>query len=274
MRFEEFARAHGLIIRNVVQNRWVQTPTEDHPKSGNGRYKFIGHVGWVQNWATMDKPSTWFDENTKVDSKERFRQMQNKDNQQAELAEKAAKKAGWIMHQTVLEEHPYLKAKGFDTEKGNVWHKNGEALLVIPLRINGNIVGVQLINSNGEKKFLYGQTTKGATFTIDAKGFPIFCEGYATGLAIRNALKFSNIKYCIHVCFSASNMKLIARNVRDGIIVADNDPNHIGEITAWEANKPYWISPTVGDDFNDFWKRVGTAQASASLRKVVDRFVM
>ena len=274
MRFEDFARAHGLLIKSVVQNRWVKTPTEDHPRSDNGSYKYIGHVGWVQNWATMEKPAVWFNDATPVSKAQRIQNLKNDAVEKEEVASKAAKKAGWIMNQTVLEKHPYLKAKGFENEKGNVWHKDGNALLVIPMRINGNIVGVQLLNSDGEKKFLYGQTTKGATFTMNAKGLPIFCEGYATGLSIREALKHSNIKYCIHVCFSASNMKLIARNIREGIIVADNDPNHIGEITAWEANKPYWISPTVGEDFNDFWKRVGTAQAGESLKKVVDRYVM
>ena len=59
MRFEDFARSHGLILRDIVPHKWVSTPTEDHPKKRNGRYKFIGDVGWVQNWATMDKPAMW-----------------------------------------------------------------------------------------------------------------------------------------------------------------------------------------------------------------------
>ena len=59
MRFEDFARLHGLILRDLVPNRWMSTPTEDHPHKRNGRYKFLGDVGWVHNWATMDSPAMW-----------------------------------------------------------------------------------------------------------------------------------------------------------------------------------------------------------------------
>ena len=59
MTFEDFARAHGLIIKQAIPHRWVAVPTTDHPQKRNGRYKWIGDVGWVQNWATMDKPEMW-----------------------------------------------------------------------------------------------------------------------------------------------------------------------------------------------------------------------
>jgi len=135
------------------------------------------------------------------------------------------------------------------------------------MRIDKRVIGCQLINSNGIKKFLYGQTTKGATFTMNAKGFPIFCEGYATALSIREAMIANNIKYSIYVCFSASNMKFIVGQFTYGLVVADNDNSHVGETTARKTGKPYWISETIGEDFNDFHKRVGTFQASQSLKK-------
>ena len=59
MRFEEFAKEHGLIIDNIVPFRWVATPTTDHPKKKNGRYKFMGDHGFVQNWATMQSVAVW-----------------------------------------------------------------------------------------------------------------------------------------------------------------------------------------------------------------------
>jgi putative DNA primase/helicase len=104
---------------------------------------------------------------------------------------------------------------------------------------------------------------------MNAKGIPMFCEGYATALSIRECMKASNIKYAIYVCFSASNMKHIARTVGGGFIVADNDPNCIGEKTAKETGKPYWLSETVGDDFNDYHQRLGTFRASQSLKKAL-----
>jgi len=217
----------------------------------------------------MDKPATWFAEGHTIDSPQIKKSIDESRNRQAESADRASKKAGWILHQTELKSHPYLVAKGFPEEQGNVWEKDGKDILVIPMRIDSRIVGVQLIDNEGNKKFLHGQTTKGASFCMNAKGIPIFCEGYATALSIRECMKASNIKYSIYVCFSASNMKHIARTVGDGFIVADNDPNCIGEKSAKETGKPYWLSETVGDDFNDYHQRVGTFRASQNLKKIL-----
>jgi len=269
MRFEDFAREHGLILSGLQLDRWVATPTEDHPRSSNGRYKFLGNVGFVQNWATMDRPATWFSEGHTINSPQIKKSIDASKARQIESAEQASKKAGWVLHQTELKSHPYLVSKGFPEEQGNVWIKDDKEILVIPMRIDCRIVGVQLIDDEGNKKFLHGQTTKGASFCMNAKGIPMFCEGYATALSIRECMKASNIKYAIYVCFSASNMKHIARAVGGGFIVADNDPNCIGEKTAKETGKPYWLSETVGDDFNDYHQQVGTFRASQNLKKVL-----
>jgi len=266
MRFEDFARAHGLIIRSIIPHKWVATPTEDHPKKQNGRYKFMGDIGWVQNWATMERPEMWRSDTSQpvhVRQRERF----EADRERKEAASKAASRAGWILHQCKATTHPYLEKKGFPDELGNVWDKDGEKLLVIPMRSSGRLVGCQLIDSDGNKKFLNGQVTKGASFLMDAKGLPIFCEGYATALSIREVMKAIKIRYSIYVCFSAGNMKDIAKSIKNGFVVADNDPSGTGERVARKADKPYWISPTIGQDFNDYWSQEGTFRASQSLKK-------
>ena len=264
--FVNFAREYGLVLNNVIYDKWVATPTEDHPRSSNGRYKLLGDVGWVINWATMEKPVTWFADGKK-DSKEVRQRIQESNNSRQQDAKKASSKAEWILSQCSLENHPYLEAKGFVNEQGNVFVKDDRKLLVIPMRIEGSLVGCQLIDEEGKKKFLYGQTSKGATFTINAKGTPIFCEGFATGLSVRNVMKQMNLPYSIHICFSASNMEFVSRNIRGGIVIADNDQTGVGESTAQKTGKPYWISSTIGEDFNDFHKRVGTFQASQALKK-------
>jgi putative DNA primase/helicase len=263
MRFEEFAINHGLILKNLVTDRWVATPTTDHPRKTNGRYKFLGSIGWVQNWSTMDRPAQWIEEGKNASSPAIIKRIADSESDRKIRAEQASKKAGWILKQSEKKNHPYLASKGFTDQLGHVWNDQ----LVIPMRIDTRLVGCQLIDDKGIKKFLKGQTTKGATLTIDAKGFPIFCEGYATGLSIREVLKASNIKYVIHICFSASNMQFIARKFPYGLIVADNDNSHVGEVTARKTGKPYWISSAIGEDFNDFHKRVGTFQASQALKK-------
>lgn len=268
MRFEDFARLHGLIIRDVIPFKWVSTPTEDKPRSSNGRYKYMGDVGWVQNWATMDKPSMWRPDEPFRPSAEFLKKKTSASNDRQALADKASAKAGWIMHQSANSTHEYLAKKGFPDEEGNVWKTDNDELLVIPMRISGKLVGCQLINTQGEKKFLYGQQTKGASFCIDAKGTPIFCEGYATGLSIRSVMKANKLRYSIYICFSASNLKEVARHFTNGFVVADNDPNGIGESVAKKTGKPYWISDTVGEDFNDYYLRVGLFKASQNLKQI------
>ena len=268
MRFEDFARAHGLIIQSVIPHKWVVTPTVDHPRSGNGRYKYMGDVGWVQNWATMEKPEMW-----KLDGKfapsplfQKSRDLEQK--KRKELADKASAKAGWIMHQTTQKTHPYLIKKGFDEMEMSVWDtEEGEGKLVIPMRNDGKIVGCQLIDIQGDKKFLYGQQTKGASFVIDNKGTPLFCEGLATGLSIQAVMRANKLRYSIYVCFSAGNMKEIAKKIPTGIVIADNDSSGTGEKIAKEIGKPYWISDQVGEDFNDYHLRVGLFPASQTLKK-------
>jgi putative DNA primase/helicase len=194
-------------------------------------------------------------------------QENNKAREMAAAA--AAKKAAWIMHQTKMEHHPYLEKKGFPDDLAPVWAVDGKRILVIPMRIAGRLVGVQLINEEGEKKFLYGQVTKGAAFTIDAKGIPIFVEGFATGLSVRTAMKAAKLRYTLHICFSAGNLEYVAGLHPRGFVVADNDPHGAGETAARKTKHPYWLSPATGQDFNDFWLEHGTFQASQSLKSAL-----
>jgi putative DNA primase/helicase len=263
MTFEDFARAHGLIMRGLTLGKWVAVPTEDHPRKRNGRYKCLGDIGWVQNWATMERPEMWRSDATVKPQ----RIITKPDN---DAAKRAAEKAEWILSQTALEFHPYLEKKGFPTEAGNVWTtQDGTRLLVIPMRLSGRIIGCQLIDDQGGKKFLRGQQTKGAAFVMGAHGVPVFCEGYATGLSLKAVMRAMKIRHSIYVCFSAGNFQNVARNVEGGIVVADNDPNGIGEKAARSTGKAYWLSDTVGEDFNDYHVRVGLFRAMLPLKKVI-----
>lgn len=267
MRFEDFARLHGLIIRDVVPFKWMATPTEDHPHKRNGRYKFMGDVGWVQNWATMDKPAMWKTEDRNAINPQLLQKKSNIDQERIKLAKDAQSRAKWIISQSGNATHEYLRKKGFPDEESLIWDtENGDRLLVIPMRKGSELIGCQLINEQGEKKFLYGQQTKGASFKIGTKGIPILCEGFATGLSVRTVMQANKLDYAIYICFSASNVQEVSRHIQGGFIVADNDPNGIGESTAQKTGKPYWISDTVGEDFNDYHIRVGTFRASQAIK--------
>lgn len=275
MRFEEFARDHGLIIDHVEPFRWVATPTVDHPRKKNGRYKFMGDHGFVQNWATMQKVALWKADKGFSFTPELRKQKIEVAQQRQKDADRAAVKAQKILDECVNAPHPYLTRKGFPDEASKVWTihdpKKTEPtrLLVIPMRRDGNLVGAQLIDEQGTKKFLYGQITKGATLDMKAKGVTLLCEGYATALSVKAAMTAIKLPYTIRVCFSASNLEEVARSLTDFIIIADNDANGVGERAARNANKPYWISPTIGEDFNDYHLRCGLFQAASSLKKVL-----
>jgi len=220
----------------------------------------------VQNYASMEKPATWKDRNAKPISRDEvMRNIQRLDKERKDRQTKAAKKAGWIMHNAKCDTHPYLASKGFPNDKGWVW----EGKLVIPMRINGELVGCQLIDQDGGKKFLYGQQTKGATAGFDTKGRVILCEGYATALSVRAALKHAKMRYNIVVCFSAGNMAEIASRYPDCFVIADNDESGTGQRVAKKTGKPYWISPLVGEDANDYMKRVGVDEFSLILSELL-----
>lgn len=263
MTFFEFAQSFGLVLRSVEIGKWVAVPTVDHPRKRNGRYKYLGDRGWVQNWATMMEPEMWTGDCHNLEFVRRITAKGEEDRKAAQ--DKAARKAGWILHQCVQEPHPYLEKKGFPKENGNVWKEHG--LLVIPMRIGGRLVGVQLIDGEGKKRFLHGQVSKGAVFTFDAGGIPIFVEGFATGLSVRAAMQAVKLRYKIHVCFSAGNLENVARGIERGFVIADNDPHQAGLMAARNSGHPHWISPTVGEDFNDFHQRLGLYQAATDLKR-------
>ena len=267
MNFVSFAAEYGVVIDHLVLGKWVRCTTSDHPRKKNGSYKFKGDVGWVQNYASMERPAMWHDKNAApVDAQELRRSLKKAEEERKARQQKATKKAGWIMHNAKCDHHPYLTAKGFPKEKGWVW----DGKLVIPMRINGELVGCQLIDPDGGKKFLYGQQTKGATAGFDTKGRVILCEGYATALSVRAALKHAKKRYNILVCFSAGNMANVAERYADCLIIADHDASGTGQRVAKKTGKTFWISPLVGEDFNDYMKRVGLDEASLVISALID----
>ena len=181
----------------------------------------------------------------------------------------AAKKAGWILHQTVQEQHAYLHSKGWAEAKGAVWWAGEDQnLLCIPMRVGEALVGVQMIDRAGGKRYLSGQRTSGAEYLIANNGRGAedwFCEGYATGLSLRDCLHALRMRYRIHITFSAGNLVTVAAMHSSGYVIADNDESGTGERVAIKTGFPYYL-PEHGD-FNDFHQKAGTFRASQCLRK-------
>jgi putative DNA primase/helicase len=181
----------------------------------------------------------------------------------------AAKKAGWIMHQTKSEQHAYLQSKGWPDACGPVWWPDEKQnLLCIPMRVGDALVGVQMIDREGGKRYLSGQRTSGAEYLISNNGrgaMDWFVEGYATGLSLRECLQALRMRYRIHITFSAGNLVKVAALHGAGYVIADKDDSGTGERVAIQTGLPYYL-PESGD-WNDFHRSAGTFRASQALRK-------
>ena len=265
MTFLQFAQAHGLIVNTLIPFKWVRVPTVHHPRKRNGAYKFMETHGFVQEHSTMTAPALWKPEgNQQIDVAKMQRQSKEVAQDIEAKRKEAAERAEWILSQCELKTHPYLERKGFKDELVNVWDDGNR--MVIPMRVGRQIVGCQLIDEAGEKKFLFGQRTGGAAFVIDARGDNVLCEGYATALSIRAALTALKRRYTLFVCFSAHNLKTIAATLPSGFVVADNDASGTGEKVAKEIGWPYFMPPEVGQDFNDYHRTTSLFKASQALR--------
>ena len=270
MDFIQFARSHGILINDLPPlGVWKRFPTEDHPRSRNGAVKYMGDVGFVQNHATSTVVSIWKPDsrNTTIDRSSALASIRKAEDEQKKKQHQAMQRAVGMLNGSGLSSHPYLEAKGFPDEQGNVLWVEGKPVLLIPMRVGGNLVGLQQIWEDGTKKFLYGQRTAGAAFVFDNKGMNIVCEGYATALSVRMAMKQMKQRYTLHVCFSAGNMAKIAAGLEPGLLIADNDASGTGQRVAEESGWKYWLSDRVGEDANDFHQRVGLFKFTQSLTR-------
>lgn len=270
MDFIQFARSHGILINDLPPlGVWKRLPTEDHPRSRNGAVKYMGDVGFVQNHATSTVVSIWKPDsrNITIDRSSALVSIKKAEDEQKKRQHQAMQKAVGMLNASGLSTHPYLASKGFADEQGNVLWQAGKPVLLIPMRVGGNLVGLQQIDEDGGKKFLYGQRTNNATFTFDNKGMNVLCEGYATALSVRLAFKQMKQRYTLHVCFSAGNMAKVAAGLEPGLLIADNDASGTGQRVAEESGWKYWLSDRVGEDANDFHQRVGLFQFTQSLTR-------
>ena len=269
MDFLTYCKLNDILIDHLPPlGVWRRYPTVDHPHKRNGAVKFMGDHGFVQNWATNLEVEVWkSDKPSNFDRAKLMRDVQAAEDKKRRQQREAAGKAAWILKQCQFGQHQYLKNKGYEDEQVNVWAKDGTKTMVVPMRVDGHLVGCQMIDEAGVKKFLFGQRTSGATFIFDNKGTNILCEGYATALAVRKALKNMKRRYTLHVCFSAGNMVKVAASLSRGFVIADNDASGTGERVAKEIGWPYFMPDTVGEDADDALKRLGLFKFSQALTK-------
>lgn len=261
-----------------IWDQWSQTADSYRPDSAKAVWRSVKESGGVSG-GTLFKTAMengWRDDGahhraTPAELAEQRRRVAQRAAAEARErtadAQMAANKAAGILARCELSKHAYFDAKGMPDRLGLVWVRDGmDPLLCVPMRIGKDLVGIQMISIHGEKKFLKGQRTKGAEFTIGAAGKDIWCEGYATGLAASICIAALKIPARIHVTFSAGNLSHMART---GVVIADHDTSGTGERAAQSTGLPYYLPELVDEDLNDEWRRIGTFRSSQRLRKLM-----
>ena len=125
-------------------------------------------------------------------------------------------------------DHAYLVRKG--VQPHGVRRYKGA--LVIPMRDGDTLHSLQIITTEGDKRFLSGGRVAGCYFSMgDTRGAAVLCiaEGFATGATIYQATG-----HPVAVAFNAGNLKAVAQTIRDRfpalslIVCADDDGNTDG----------------------------------------------
>ena len=199
--------------------------------------------------------------------------------QQAERAACAAKAAKLWEAATPDRAHPYLARKQIPGTGARVLRDQ----LLVPMRHGpGALVGLQVIQADGSRKFLTGTPAGGAYMTLgkpSRTGWVVICEGYATGVSIHLATG-----HCVVVAFSAGNLLAVAQKIRAAlpdatlVLAADDDFQTDGNpgVTAARAAAvavsgllaaPRWAGDRgTGTDFND----LHVAEGLEAVRHCID----
>jgi putative DNA primase/helicase len=256
-RFEDFARAHGVLIDHAIgDGRIHRAATEAHPRKKNGSYKWTGEWGWVQSWEEHERPIIFKPDH--VPAHVVRRDMAAARAEEAALRRKSAEKARKILARCRVADHPYLARKGFPEEDGFV---DIDGRLVIPMRDAQDyrrVNSIQWIAEDGAKQFLYGGQARGSVFMRGTGSDTWLCEGYATGLSISAALGSMYRQARVVVCFSAHNVAHVAGLLSGRrFVVGDNDPNGVGARYAASTGLPWAVPPEVGMDANDLHQKHG-----------------
>ena len=218
-----------------------------------------------------------------------------RDRRDREEAEAIVAACARIVSGCAAEQHPYLVRKGFPEERGlvcaDVWRhlppgKLGEAvakaipasdepLLVIPGRIAGRLVTVQFITTDGAKKNILKGRISGASHRIAMGRETWVCEGIATALSVRAALRLLGRSATVLAAFAAANVGKVASGIPGAIIAADHDKPM--ETLGWLGAGEYyasrsgcrWMQPVEIEDWNDMHQREGLRAVALRIKEAM-----
>ena len=201
--------------------------------------------------------------------------------QHAEVAQQA--QAIWDHAAPAPADHPYLLRKSI---RPHSLRLDADNRLIAPVTIDGEITSLQLIDEDGNKKFLPGGAIKVGIFTIgdlSEAGTLLLCEGFATGASLHEATG-----YPVAVAFSAHNLRPVAEQLREQcptatiVVCGDNDirsdetPNTGLEAATFAANavRGVLVMPELDGrkcDWNDVHTQRGLDAVQAAITTAIRR---
>jgi putative DNA primase/helicase len=211
---------------------------DDKPKTKNGSYALsVGGDGFAFGWALSFKEAfthKWHTRSSRTLSaaeKMAFKVQAAtakalRDATTKAESDLAAKRAArlWDERCTKTGTTAYLDRKQVALNGARVM---GD-MVVVPLRRDGELTGLQFIKPDGSKVFNKNVAKDGSYFSIAKKGDDLslifICEGFATGGSIREAMGAPVI-----VAFDAGNLKSVCATIRAKypdakiVIAGDND---------------------------------------------------
>ncbi|SEM10594.1 toprim domain-containing protein [Halomonas caseinilytica] len=229
------------------------------------RLDIFRHTGACQERRNM--PSPWLD-------KVSLGQQVEAERRQVQQQAAALAKRLWRISQPAYPRHPYLIHKEVPRY---LLRQSPQGQLLVPLYAEGQLVNLQCINAQGDKRFLKGGQVYGAYSPLGriAHHRQLYvCEGWATGATLH-----AYTREPVACAMNAGNLKPVAKSLRarypglDIVIAGDDDrqtPGNPGLMAANEAALaigalvvlPVWPEgvPDSLSDFNDlarWYKRQG-----------------
>lgn len=281
--------------RRVMPGRWAHTDTLERNGKGDGRVLVFddGQGGICWNWQTGEQRrfTTRGDGDT---TRAAPRHDPERDRQRERERQEIEDACGRIVHCARQDKHPYLATKGFPDELGLVLDDSrpllprgelGERiaralpdgdgpLLIVPGRVGRKIATVQFITPEGAKKNILGGVMGGAAHRIATGRETWVCEGIATALTVRAALRLLGRPATVLSAFSASNVAKVAAGLTGAIIAADHD-KPIEQFGGLGTGEHYarqsgctWAMPPQRGDWNDMHQREGLRAVALHLRGV------
>lgn len=158
----------------------------------------------------------------------------------------------WSNGAAATELHPYLLRKGVQPHGART---TGDGRLMVPIYDGEDLVSIQYITADGEKRYHSGGKTGGCYWRLGEVTDTVYvAEGFATAATIHELTDCQT-----YIAFSASNIPATVAAIKGRqtvIVVADNDASGVGKSYADQASAKYGcrvvMPPLPGMDANDY----------------------